>query len=62
MPMAYSGKVISKYVDVWCAPSATHVPCINLSQSNVLDIRVFVIIIWNFRVIKQVADTLLERV
>jgi len=26
---------------VWCAPSATRVPCIRRSQNNVLGIRLF---------------------
>jgi len=25
-------------VDIWCVPSATHVPCINESQNKVLGI------------------------
>jgi len=39
MPTAYGGKVISNYVEVWCAPSAADGPCINLSQNKVLDIE-----------------------
>jgi len=27
------------YVEVWCGPSATHVPCIPRSRNEVLDIK-----------------------
>jgi len=30
--------VSDDYVDIWCVPSATHVPCINESQNKVLGI------------------------
>jgi len=30
------------YVEVWCVPSATHVPCIPRSRNEVLDIKTFV--------------------
>ena len=36
-----------EYAEVWCVPSATHVPCIHWSQNKVLGVRVFVLLFLN---------------
>jgi len=42
----------SDYTEVWCAPSAKHVPCIHQIKNSVLGMRVVVILFFETQLYK----------